>query len=514
MDDQKDSQINSPSSTQTTLPNNTESNPAVDDFDIPSHVPVVDIMDMENEDVGEIASMVPPGSVISSAINSSTPVSKTISIPKPQSTEFKLEPKSSSAPTLAPLPTPEIKVVPQANQVPVAPAIQTTPEISSSSVIPSGIPEDASTGMLDSKEVEIQNPAEQVPDIDIPTLRTYKSDISQTVNKDKISTAKILIAEQNRNKQEQIKNFDTSIKRPTNIIVLLISIVLIVSAVGALGYFGYTKITANKVDFVPTVAPTTFLFVFDNQKYINAETDVFDLENNLDSISKEAESFENRTYTDVIFYKTDSETKENSRITALEFFSKFDIDLPTNIARSIGRDFVYGLYTENGKTEPFLVVSIIDYEIAYSSIFTWESTLALDIRSLFPNLKDLFDISKNKMIPPLDNPIIANATTTNATSTEIATTTASTTITSTSTEPELSPEEQIEKQIEMRNVINRNIRFLDIVFSNKDARTVRDSNGTPFFYYSFIDKTKIIFAQKPELLSEITRKMKEKSLVR
>jgi hypothetical protein len=58
------------------------------------------------------------------------------------------------------------------------------------------------------------------------------------------------------------------------------------------------------------------------------------------------------------------------------------------------------------------------------------------------------------------------------------------------------------------------VRFIDVVFSNKDARVVRDSNGNPLFYYAFIDKTKILFAQNPKVLNEISRKIKEKKLVR
>jgi hypothetical protein len=236
--------------------------------------------------------------------------------------------------------------------------------------------------------VEIETPKEVIPNIEIPTLRTYKSDVNQTVNQDKISTAKILIAEQNRQRVTQDKNFDTSIKRPTNILVLLLSIVLIVVAIGGIGYFGYKKIVQPIA--TPPVAPASFLFVFDQQKFVDSTKDLQDVRNNISSYSSELLNSKDGTFVDVIFYKTNTQTKEKTRITAQEVFSLYGITLPTNIARSIGKDFVYGFYKVDGKVEPFLVVGVTEYETFYSSMFNWESTLALDIKDLFPNLYNLY----------------------------------------------------------------------------------------------------------------------------
>jgi hypothetical protein len=374
-----------------------------------------------------------------------------------------------------------------------------------SSQIPSNIPLDASLGIqIDEPVVNNDQPSipqEVVPNIEIPTLRTYKSDINQTVNQDKISTAKILIAEQNRQRTTQDNNFDTSIKRPTNILVLILSILLIVVALGGIGYFGYKKVIQPIA--TPTVAPATFLFVFDQQKFIDSTKDLQDIRNTVSSYTTELVGVKDETFVDVIFYKTNTETKDKTRITTQELFSLYGITLPTNIARSVGKDFVYGIYKTGGKTEPFLVVGVTDYDVFYSSMFNWETTLALDIKDLFPNLYNLFDLTKTQ-IPPETN------TGTTSTSTKPATTTTA----SASTTPQLTPEQLKQQQTEARGVINRNIRFLDSIFSNNDARAVRDSNGNPFFYYAFIDKTKVLFAQDPKVLSQIKQKIKEKSLVR
>lgn len=363
--------------------------------------------------------------------------------------------------------------------------------------IPAGIPVDATLA------VETQT-TEPVPDIEIPTLRTYKSDIHQTVNKDKISTAKILIAEQNKQRVQQEKNEDTSIKRPTNILVLILSVILITGAIAIIGYFGYTKVI--KQTFTTEIkVPESFLFIFDEQKFVDVSVGysqiIQDVKDSLNNVE-----LKDGLYTEFVFYKNNQSTKEKERISSSEFFSLYGIKLPTNIARSISKDFVYGSYKINGKQEPFLVVGITDYEMYYSSMFVWESTLALDIKDFFPVLTNLFDITNNK------NNIQFQITSTSSNS--IATTTGTTSISNASSSSSTSTLQQIETPEEHQQTINRSIRFIDVVFSNKDARAVRDPNGTPFFYYAFIDNTKVIFAQDPRLLNEVIKKIKAKSLVR
>lgn len=350
---------------------------------------------------------------------------------------------------------------------------------------------------------ELEKTTEQIPDIEIPTLRTYKSDINQTVNKDKITSAKILIAEQNRKIVEEDKNYDSSIKRPTNILVLILSIILVVVAIGGIAYFGYTKVV--KEEFETIKVPQSFLFIFDNEKFVDASKDNFSVMEEAKKVIQESSSSAEGNFTDIIFYKTNNETKEKSRITSSEFFRIYEVQMPTNITRSIGNDFVYGLYKTEGRAEPFLVVDSVDYEVFYSSMFVWESTLALDIKDLFPNLETLFDISRIKK--ETESIVVTQSTSTasttsSSTSTKIVATTTNETVQNTETDDE------------KQKTINRTIRFIDMVFSNKDARAVRDESGKPFFYYSFIDKSKILFAQDPKILGEVSRKIKEKNLVR
>ncbi len=355
--------------------------------------------------------------------------------------------------------------------------------------------------MDEQKELEKNSaPAEhveEVPDIEIPTLRTYKSDINRTVHQDKITTAKILMAEQRKESVSKEKKSQTSVKKPGNLFALIFGVLFVAGAIGLIGYFGYTKIIKKTFQAI-NIAPS-FLFIFDDEQFIDASKDRTQVISEVDQTMTEIAQMKDGTFTDIIFTTDDTNTDETVRITSSKFFEIYGIALPTNISRSISQDFVYGVYKTNGRIEPFLVVGLVDFENAFDTMFIWETTLALDIKDIFPVLKNLFDISKRSTI--IDTPVVATSTA-STTITSTSTISASTTATTASSTPieELSPEEEFQRQNELRQIINRTIRFVDIVLYNRDVRGVRDSNGNPFFYYTFVDRNKILFAQDDPLV--------------
>lgn len=343
----------------------------------------------------------------------------------------------------------------------------------------------------------------QIPDIDVPALRTLKNDVSETVQKDKITTTKILMAEQNKQRIEEKTQSEDVVKKTGNVFAVLFGIVFIVIAIGLVGYFGYSRITTPSPVFVNT-QDNYFLFIFDHEKVIDSAQPLDEINRTINQYQIEASQTPSESFTELVFFKQENET--NTRITTLEFFRLFNIPVITNIIRSVSSEFAYGFYSLEGRAEPFLVVGVIDYENAYANMFSWESTLALDVKSVFPVLQDLFDISKivgvpepepvieeeieedseetvSEADPPVQAPPVEEATPV--------------------VEPTITPES-----------INRDVRFTDLVLSNYNTRAIRNENGSPFFYYAFIGKDKILFAQNPKLISEIIKKMKQKQLIR
>ncbi len=357
---------------------------------------------------------------------------------------------------------------------------------------------------MDEKDLQLTpleqtGPIDPLPDIEIPTLRTYKNDIGRTVETDKITTAKILLAEQK--KQEKQKAFvpETSVKKPKNILALLLGLLFTAGAIGVVGFFVYTKLLPKTPEITFNTS-SFFLFAFDKEELVDVAKSKSEVFANVNTVIASASQGKEGTYTDIVFYKTDPVTEAASRISAADFFKLYEVELPTNIARSISKDFVYGLHKSGTTVEPFVVIGLVDFENAFGSMFAWEPTLAIDMKEFFPKLKELF--ADNPEVP-LEIPVATTTATSTATSTAAvaSSTPVAATSTATTTVPAYKP-------------INRNVQFVDVVLANRDTRALRDENGTPYFYYTFIDRDKILFAQDPSLIPDIVRKIREKQLVR
>ncbi len=364
---------------------------------------------------------------------------------------------------------------------------------------------------MDDKDLQI-NPLEQtgpvdpLPDIQIPALRTYKNDIGQTVETDKITTAKILLAEQK--KQEKQKAFvpETSVKKPKNILALLLGLLFTAGTIGVVGFFVYTKILP-KTPEISFNTSSFFLFAFDKEELVDVEGSKSEVFADVNTIVTSAAQGKDNVYTDIVFYKNDPVTETASKISAADFFKLYEVELPTNIARSISKDFVYGLHKKGTSVEPFVVIGLVDFENAFASMFTWEPTLAIDMKEFFPKVKELF--ADNPEVP-LEITVATTTATSTATSTK---TVATSTVTAASSTP-VTATSTVTTTVPAYKPINRNVQFVDVVLANRDTRALRDENGTPYFYYAFIDRDKILFAQDPSLIPEIVRKIREKQLVR
>ncbi|MES2953285.1 MAG: hypothetical protein V4674_01870 [Patescibacteria group bacterium] len=63
---------------------------------------------------------------------------------------------------------------------------------------------------------------------------------------------------------------------------------------------------------------------------------------------------------------------------AQSFFSALLPQAPSPLVRSLGRSFLYGVYTSSEKS-PFLLLSLDSYESAYAGMLTWEERLHYEI---------------------------------------------------------------------------------------------------------------------------------------
>ncbi len=367
-----------------------------------------------------------------------------------------------------------------------------------------------------------QDPQKEIvaPDIEIPLIRTFKQDVSETVAKDKVTTTKILMTEQRKKDIEAGQKQQDKRRTGTSVISLFFGILFLISAIGVFGYFGYVRIGSV---FVDPVLPQdqNFLFIFDSEKYIDSRMSFEQIDQMLTEYRREISQHAERTYTEIIFVKQGESSQDLQRINTIELFRLFNVPVITNVARAMSSEFVYGMYTTQGRAEPFLVIGLIDYESAYANTLFWESTLALDIRNMFPVLKDLFDISNLR----IENLVTQEESEESEEDLVLKDEEGILDIFNDDEEIDdslvddllnelLEQYGEVEEEQITREIINRGIRFVDVVLANQNTRAVRNENGTPFFYYAFIDRNKILFAQDPIIVGDLIRKIRQRQLVR
>jgi hypothetical protein len=116
--------------------------------------------------------------------------------------------------------------------------------------------------------------------------------------------------------------------------------------------------------------------------------------------------------------------------------------MPPSLVRSFGDEYMFGIYSFD-TNEPFIILTVDDYAIAYSGMLKWELDAGKDLATLF------------------------NIPTQNSSSTLV---------------------------------------FKDETAKNKDMRVLKDSAGTPLVLYSFIDRKTLVITKNENVLSAIVGK--------
>lgn len=349
--------------------------------------------------------------------------------------------------------------------------------------------------------------------LDIPTVRTYKADVDQTVKGDKINVAKVLIAEQKKKEKKELRFDKNSIENPSNKVKLSFSIFFVALAIVAVIFTVFTfllpKINNNQNIIIQDPGES---FVTDKKQRTDVEgkteeelqqvvKDFFVISVNADSVNE------------LIFYKNTKEGEDiiSEKISPQSFLRILDIELPDILLRTFSNNYILGFVTKNSTNHPFIVFKLADFENAYGNIFDFEPNMIFQMRKLFGGFEEFDTLSalrkeRIELLP--ENSIMISSST--ATSTLSIPKSVSTT-TSSSTEQLKNMETEIS---ELEKIVESYKFFKDVVLQNTDARVVFGENSKVLFYYAFLDREWIIFADNIEALKEVKRRIREKKLVR
>lgn len=281
-----------------------------------------------------------------------------------------------------------------------------------------------------------------------PIIRTFKSDVEETIQEEKVSSADMMLAE-SRKKLEQSKTIEIEQKKnKINKNILIISIILII---GGILIFTIPKYLLD-LEFteetpVETVASGAIITVDSEEKInladINTNRVATTLKERVNQASSKLGQVKN-------IYLTEGTGENESIITSTKFLELIGATVPSEIIRTIKSPYMFGMYNYNGN-QRFLILKVGSYDNAFSGMLYWEANLWNDFKELF-DLKSDTSIEKSAYI------------------------------------------------VEVK-------KFQDATYNNKDCRVVKDTSGNIIFLYSIIDDNTIVITTSIDTFKEINNRV-------
>ena len=333
-------------------------------------------------------------------------------------------------------------------------------------------------------------------------IRTYESDVADVLAHKNISTANIAMAEQKKASGiERLGNVNDIESAETNTatnshpikktIIALLSLILIGGGAGAAYYFYSMSPLAGAPAIQQTSQKPTSLVPADSQVIIPIDNlttlNIINLVKN--EINKPQEP---NTIKELIFVK--NVNSQRSRVSGPEMIKIMDINVPDIITRSLGNDWMFGVYADQTGEKRFFIVSSISYfQNTFAGMLQWESVMPDDLKLYFSN-------STSIVKAPVEAELIGTSTATSTASsslTSIASSTAST----------------ANKYVSNDSYTTLRGSFTDRIVGNRDVREFVTANGH-LFLYSFIDDSKLVFTGSESTLSALLDRLEQKAYIR
>lgn len=321
----------------------------------------------------------------------------------------------------------------------------------------------------------------------IQKLRTYKADVQEAVKSQNISTARILLQEQQRRAKLALSEESTTLKSSKNKIFFVLALILITLAGGIFGYSFYLSNQPQQ--------PTSKIII-ERPDFINVEQQLgisVTLRNKRD-VLRDIESLivapiEEKSINELLIlhskdnFENGKKTVDQVPITTAEFFSLTESRAPNSLVRSLDNKFMIGVYGI-GVGEPFTLFKVKDFENTFASLLSWEPLIARDLQPIF-----FTDISPEKLSrnPLIGTPVVIEQATTSSSTPRVT---------------------------ETFDIRFDPTTFSDVVIQNRDARVIRNEFGEIIFFYTFIDEEHLIFTAKEEVLTEVMRRLRGARLIR
>ncbi|MGB8815908.1 MAG: hypothetical protein WCC74_01530 [Minisyncoccia bacterium] len=287
-------------------------------------------------------------------------------------------------------------------------------------------------------------------------IRTYKSDVEETVLSNHLSSVNIALSENRKMMERLAESKDAGQKDKKNYIIILVSFFLVILGVLAVVI---PVFLVNK-KYTPVVIPIRISPIINPDSTEDLNLEDLDQTRIPKTLAERVEQTSIKVGSIRGIYLTEKNVDNTRKLTDInKFITLLKFNVPDILARTLRPDYLFGMHNFIGN-QSFLILKFGSYDNAYSGMLSWE-------KDLWINFKDLFGIVDSDDSFSTDVDVFA------------------------------------------KNIKN----FQDIVIKNKDCRGVEDSAGKILLLYCILDKETVIITTSQDTLKEILLRMTSKQTV-
>lgn len=282
-------------------------------------------------------------------------------------------------------------------------------------------------------------------------MRTFKGDIEEILKREKKSLAEIALEEE-RKRRENLA-YDKNLPEKASLARNTLFITLILLAAGVI-ILGTLWFFLNKKAPTLNNPGTSILINVESSK--EADVTNFNRKSLIDFLVKERKQ-ENvaRGTLKILSFVTTGESGEKEILSAENFMSILDAEMPPSLIRALEPNFLFGFYGESAN-QPFLVFKTANYRETFFSMLEWENIMENKIGEIFFN-------------PSLRRGILA------ATST--------------------------------KEITTGTKNFQDEVLRSRDSRTLTGDKKELLFFYSFPDENTLILTTSENAFQTLAKRL-------
>ena len=298
----------------------------------------------------------------------------------------------------------------------------------------------------------------------IPMMRTFKSDVEKTINRDRVSVVKMISDQEvRRHDSPDVTVRKTKRQHFTIASPILLTLTLLL-AVGAIAIGVFISVVVLRPNVTDTV--NTLFFANESVEHDATGQDRTALLQSLTRI-RDSVSLPLGQVMEVVLIEhivlNDVDTGQTRSVTGKEFLERVNARAPGTLVRTVLDSFIIGVHAQ-ARQEPFIVLRAGYHENAFSGMLLWEETMDADLSPFF------------------GPPVVRGEES----------------VPQTTESGELNP-----STVDTRDLGT----FDDATIANTATRVLRDAGGTIRMVWAMPDTSTIIITTNPQTFEEIKNRM-------